>query len=191
MPDLPHQAIVDDFVGNAHGNFARVKELLDQYPALVNAVASWNETALAAAAQTGQVQIAKMLLAAGAPMEICTAAMLGLRDRVADYLKADPGAANATGAHGIPVLYHAVIRGHAEIAEMLLAHGADVNANEGGNPPIHGATMFGQTEMVGWLLDRGANANALDYENKTPLRRALDANQQTLADLLRARGGKE
>nr|MBI2904198.1 ankyrin repeat domain-containing protein [Chloroflexota bacterium] len=122
----PTQAIIDDFVGNAHGNFARVKELLDQYPSLVNANASWNETALAAAAQTGQKPIAELLLAAGAPMDICAAAMLGLTERVREFLHADPEAAHATGAHGIPVLYHAANRGNKDVAELLLAHDSDV-----------------------------------------------------------------
>jgi len=34
-------SLVQEFVGNAHGNFARVKELLEQEPALVNATWDW------------------------------------------------------------------------------------------------------------------------------------------------------
>jgi hypothetical protein len=33
----PAQEVIDEFVGVSHGNFARVKELLEQYPALVHA----------------------------------------------------------------------------------------------------------------------------------------------------------
>ncbi|MCA1553614.1 MAG: hypothetical protein LC737_04465 [Chloroflexi bacterium] len=47
------QSLVDEFVGVAHGNVTRVKELLQQHPALANANASWNETPIQAAAQTG------------------------------------------------------------------------------------------------------------------------------------------
>jgi hypothetical protein len=52
----PSQELIDQFVGNAHGNFQVVKELLENNPSLVNASASWTETAIEAAAQTGQVK---------------------------------------------------------------------------------------------------------------------------------------
>jgi len=187
----PTQAIIDDFVGNAHGSFARVKELLDQYPSLVNANASWNETALAAAAQTGQKKIAELLLTAGAPMDICAAAMLGLADRVREFLRADPAAAHAIGAHGIPVLYHAANRGNKDVAELLLAHGSDVNAGEGGNPALHGAVLFRQPHMAEWLLAHGARVNAKNYEGKTPLAVALHHGDNVMADLLKRHGGTE
>jgi hypothetical protein len=43
---VPSQDIIDQFVGNAHGNFTVVKELLEKYPALLNANASWDEHAI-------------------------------------------------------------------------------------------------------------------------------------------------
>jgi hypothetical protein len=58
----PTQELINDFVGNAHGNFDRVKALLEQYPSLINANASWTETAIQAAAQVGNVEIAEYLL---------------------------------------------------------------------------------------------------------------------------------
>jgi uncharacterized protein len=189
-PSIP-QEVIDEFVGNAHGNLAKVKELLERYPAIVNANASWNETAIGAAAQTGQVEIADLLLAHGAPRDICTAAMLGQTKPVTNFIRHDPAQANATGAHGIPVLYHAVIRGHGEIAELLLTHGADVNADTGGNPAIHGAVLFGQKKMAAWLLAHGADVNALNYEKKTPLRVTLDKGDDEMAAFLRQRGGRE
>jgi ankyrin repeat protein len=185
------QDVIDEFVGNAHGNLARVKELLEQYPAVVNANASWNETAIAAAAQTGQVEIAELLLAHGAPRDICVAAMLGQMERVTDHVRRDSAQAHARGAHGIPVLYHAIIRGHRDIGELLLAHGADVNADAGGNPAIHGAVLFGQADMVEWLLERSADPNTPNYEHKTPLRVALERNLDEIATLLRQHGGRE
>ena len=121
MPEheIPDQAIVDEFVGNAHGNFDRVRELLSECPHVLNASASWRETAIEAAAQMGHDDIAQFLLAAGAPLDICTAAMLGQREAVATLLAADPAQAHATGAHGIGVLYFPTIKGDAEIAALL------------------------------------------------------------------------
>ncbi len=189
-PDLP-QSLIDDFVGNAHGNFARVKELLEQHPDLLNANASWNEHAIEAASQVGNVEIANYLLAAGAPTNICAEAMLGHLDKVKAYLDSDPAQANAKGAHGISALYHAVIRANKDIAELLLARGADVNAGAGGSPAIHGAVMFDRPEMVEWLLARSVDANIKNYEGLTPLAAATKQAKTAIADLLRQHGGVE
>lgn len=188
--ELP-QALIDEFVGVAHGDFARVKAMLAEHPALLKARASFDETALEAAAQMRRRDMAEFLLAAGAPMDICTAAMLGLKDRVEALLNGDPSQSKARGSHGIPVLYYPVIGGHKDIAELLLAQGAEVNAGEGGSPPLHGAVMFGQTEMAAWLLAHGANVNAPNFEGKTPLQVAVKNQNTAMADLLRKHGGME
>lgn len=186
----PTQAIIDEFVGNAHGDQARVQAILAEHPDIVNADASWHETAIEAAAQMGRADIADVLLAAGAPLAICTAAVFGNREEVARILADDPAQARATGAHGIPSLYFPVIGDHREIAEMLLAHGAEVNAGAGGTTPLHGAASFGRAEMAAWLLDHGADPNSRNYEDKTPLQVALDHEHTAVAELLRARGEK-
>ena len=188
--ELPKE-LVDKFVGNAHGDFAHVKELLELHPELLNVSAQWGETAIQAAAQMGNVPIADYLIGKGAPVEICTAAMLGLRDRVETFVQADAGQVDATGAHGIPLLYFPVIRGQCEIAEYLQAHGAKVNAGAGGVTPLHGAVMFAQVEMTRWLLEHGADPNLLNYEGKTPLKLAVEAGKEEIAAILRAGGGIE
>lgn len=185
----PTQEVIDEFVGNAHGNLERVQELLVRYPGMVNASASWRETAIEAAAQVGREDIARVLLAAGAPLDICTAAVFGQGDDVARLLGADPAQARATGAHGIPVLYFPVIGNHEAIAEMLLARGAEVNAGAGGTTPLHGAALFGRAEMARWLLAHGADANSRNHEEKTPLQVALDRGHEDVAAVLRAGGG--
>ncbi|MEP7357187.1 MAG: ankyrin repeat domain-containing protein [Anaerolineales bacterium] len=185
----PKQELVDQFVGSAHGDFDTVKTLLAQNPAILNRSASWGEVALGAAAQTGSVAIAQHLLDAGAPQDICTAAMLGRLETVAAMLPDEPAGANATGAHGIPLLYHAVIGGHADIAEMLLAQGADINAGAGGSPALHGAIAFGRAGLAEWLLHHGADPNILNHENQTPVAAALARNKPELAELLQAHGG--
>ena len=70
MPDAQAtQAVVDELVGNAHGNLARVSELLDQHPDLLNAKATWNETAIEAATQMGNRAIMEHLIAREAPVD--------------------------------------------------------------------------------------------------------------------------
>ncbi len=71
------QHMINSFVGAAHGDFDTVKSLLTQYPGLLLRRASWQESAIEAAAQMGRIDITEYLLEAGTPLEICTAAMLG------------------------------------------------------------------------------------------------------------------
>ncbi len=185
------QRLIDEFVGASHGDLVKVQQLLEKHPVLIEAKARWNETAIGAASHSGQKEIAEFLLAKGAPLDICVASMLGMNDRVAAFLKADPGLSKARGAHGIPVLFHAAIRGHTDVAELLLEYGADVNDGDGGNTALHGAAAFGRREMVRWLIDRGAKVTALDYARKTPLRLAVEKGHDEVADLLRRRGAAE
>ncbi len=100
-------------------------------------------------------------------------------------------AANAKGAHGIGILYHAIIRGQAGIAQMLLDYGADINAGAGGSPALHGAVMFDRADMAEWLLAHGAEVNSLNYEKKTPLAVAVALKHEVMAEVLRAHGATE
>ncbi len=182
----PGQDIVDEFVGSAHGDLDRVRDLLEQYPSLVNAPASWEETAIQAAAQTGQVELAELLLSAGAPLDICTAAMLGLAEQVEAFVRSDPEQIQARGAHSLPLLYFPVIGGHQEIAAFLLERGAEINSGQGGNTPLHGAVLYAKADLVKWLLENRADPNLVDYNGKTALELALESGQDELADLLQA-----
>ncbi|HNA90044.1 MAG TPA: hypothetical protein PK414_14635 [Anaerolineales bacterium] len=115
-------SLVQEFVGNAHGNFARVKELLEQEPALVNATWDWGggdfETALGAASHMGNKQIANYLLEHGARLDVFAAAMLGKLDVVKAALAAYPEAIDTLGPHGIPLIDHA--EAGREEAKMVL-----------------------------------------------------------------------
>jgi ankyrin repeat protein len=182
------QEVIRPFVLAAHGDLATVTELLAREPRLLNAVyEEFDETALAAAAHTGQAAIANHLLAAGAPLTICAAAMLGQTDRVAAFLRADASQASSNGAHGIPLLFHAALSGRTEMADLLVAHGG----GQGRDAALHGATRPGHTAMVRWLLERGAAVNTPNFQGKTPLQVALEAGHHEIADLLRQYGATE
>ncbi|MEW6086022.1 MAG: ankyrin repeat domain-containing protein [Chloroflexota bacterium] len=103
--------LVQEFVGVAHGDLNRVKELLAQEPALVNATWDWGggdfETALGAAAHMGAKGVANFLLENGARLDIFAAAMLGNLDVVKAALAAYPESINIAGPHGIPLIAHA------------------------------------------------------------------------------------
>jgi hypothetical protein len=107
-----HDAIVAlEVVGASHGRFERVKELVSQQPSLAKASWDWGfgdwETALGAAAHTGQHAIAEYLTENGAHPTLFSAAMLGQLDVVRATIEARPGVQRQPGPHGIPLLAHA------------------------------------------------------------------------------------
>lgn len=112
--------LVQAFVRVAHGDLARVEELLEREPGLVNAAWDWGggdwETALGAAAHTGQRAIARHLLANGARLDLFAAAMLGELAIVAAIVAAFPDARHLRGPHGIPLLAHAKMGGEDAVA---------------------------------------------------------------------------
>jgi hypothetical protein len=116
--------LVQAIVANAHGDLARVRDLLAQQPRLVNASWDWGggdwETPLGAAAHTGRREIAAYLLDHGARLDLFAAAMLGHLEVVRAALTAFPAALRVPGPHGIPLLEHARTGG--EPAAPVLAY---------------------------------------------------------------------
>jgi hypothetical protein len=110
-PPAIDPALVQAFVGNAHGDLGEVQRLLGQTPALVNASWDWGggdwETALGAASHMRNRDIALFLLDNGARLDIFAAAMLGYVDVVRAMLAERPELAQAKGPHGIPLSDHA------------------------------------------------------------------------------------
>ena len=122
-PAIP-SSLVQEFVGNAHGDLERVKALLAQEPGLINAAWDWGggdfETALGAASHMGRKDIATFLLGQGARLDIFAAAMLGNLEVVKAALTAHPEALRTPGPHGIPLIVHAEKGG--EEAKAVLAY---------------------------------------------------------------------
>lgn len=183
------QELVVPFVLAAHGDPEKVRELLGENPALLNAAwAQFDETALQAASHMGNREIALYLLSEGAPSSICTAAMLGMADDVARYLEENPSLSGAKGAHDIPVMYHAALSGNTQVTDLLY----DAGTREGIDGALHAAIRFGHLDMVRWLLAHGvADVNVPDYNQKTPLSAAIEGGYEEIAELLRQHGGLE
>lgn len=109
-------------VGVAHGNMARVKELLARHPSAAKASWDWGygdwETALGAASHVGNRAIAELLLDHGAGPTIFSATMLGQLDVVKAFASAMPNINQQRGPHGIPLINHARAGG-AQAAEVV------------------------------------------------------------------------
>jgi ankyrin repeat protein len=185
--ERPFQEIVDEFVRRAHGDLDGVREMLRENPELLNARSRLDESPLGAAAHVGNKEIAEYLLSQGALLEICAAAMLGMVEVVQEALETDPTVANARGAHGIPILFHAAIGGNYELAHLLVKRGAEVTP-AGAGAALHAAIRVGHAEMARWLIDLGADVSAPDFQGKTPVERAEQYGRTEIAETLRQRG---
>lgn len=70
-------------------------------------------------------------------------------------------------------LHFAARFGRDDLAELLVAAGADVDApNEHGERPLHAAAAHGRTNVVRFLLARGADVDAPGEGGRTPLHAA-------------------
>jgi ankyrin repeat protein len=88
-------------------------------------------------------------------------------------------------------LHRASAIGCLSICELLIAHGADVNAlGEHGKTPLHLATQLGHQNITELLLDCGANVNALDESKSSPLFEAARHHDLSVVQSLLDRGAE-
>jgi ankyrin repeat protein len=83
-------------------------------------------------------------------------------------------------------LHIAVSQGDAEIAEILINHGADIEAESElqGARSLHLAAQSGAISIITLLLDKGADVESRDGNLLTPLVRAAAAGQLEAVELL-------
>ncbi len=191
--DAPQNTLTNeqirDFVIAGHGNLPRIREMLMENPELLNASFQWSEhdweTAIQAAAQAGSSQVAEYLLAHGAPLDICTAAMLGRQDQVEQMLDEDPSLIHARGAHGISLMAHAAWSNNVALASMLFERGA----TQGMSHALGNAVAKGNVRMARWIIEHGhPDFNWRNYEGKSLLDIAAEAPDKEMITLLREHG---
>lgn len=116
--------LVRTFVANAHGDIDAIRSALEAEPTLANAAWDWGggdwESALGAAGHMGRRDIAELLLAHGARLDLFVAAMLGEIEIVSAILAAHPEMRDALGPHGISLLEHAEAGGERTAAVVAL-----------------------------------------------------------------------
>ncbi len=166
-------------------------------------------TVLVKAAQSGHADVVRILLDAGARLDVRgfmgktalfwaverghAAAAQALLER-----KADP---NIKDVSGLTPLMVAAANGSSRVAELLLKNKADVNAAEGADSGVGGsvfgvsgttALMFaaraGHTEVVQMLLKVGADVNAMNSNGSNALKEAETNGYAKIVELLKAAG---
>jgi ankyrin repeat protein len=123
-----------------------------------------DKTALCAAVQQGHYEVCKMLLAAGA--------------RTAR--RPDDG--------WTPLHWIGRAPNGARICQLLIKHGARVNARAGGYGPLLTAASWGDLKAVRVLVAAGAKVNAATSDGMTPLMAAAMIGKLDLVQFLLAKG---
>lgn len=155
----------DIYVASATGNVARVAEILDRQPELLNAFAPDGHVPLGLAAFFGQAGVVRLLL-----------------DRGADVNVSSRNAQKVTPLHG------AVSRGDLAISTLLLDKGAQANARqERGFTPLFSAAGSGNIELMELLVRHGADIHAATDDGKRAYDIALERKQEKAAEWLKTR----
>lgn len=150
----------------ASGNRELIQVLLDA-GAAIDAKSSWwagGTSALQHAAGSMlsyNRELAEYLIEQGATIDAHSAAGLDMYDLLTTLIRENPDVVNAPGCDGMSPLHFAATP---RIAELLLAHGADINLRDrdhNGTPAQW--TMRGRPEVCRYLLERGAEADVVLY----------------------------
>ena len=159
---------VREIVSVAHGNLARVKEMVTARPALARASWDWGfgdwETPIDAASHVGNRPIAELLIANGARPTTFTAVMLGQLGIVKLLIEATPGLQRMRGPHGLTMVAHAKAGGaaSADVLKYLESLGdadpryPDVPLTDAEQAAIAGEYSFGPAPTDRFKVTKGA-----------------------------------
>ncbi|MEP5612246.1 MAG: hypothetical protein ABJP45_08350 [Cyclobacteriaceae bacterium] len=121
-PAAYQKEVVQSFVGAGHSNLDKVKELLEEYPALIYSSHDWGggdfETAIGAGGHVGHKAMVNFLISKGCRPTLHALAMLGKTELVKPVLETYPALINSLGPHGFTFLHHAQ-RGGEDSKELL------------------------------------------------------------------------
>ncbi|XP_061656623.1 poly [ADP-ribose] polymerase tankyrase-1 [Syngnathoides biaculeatus] len=201
----------------SYGHY-EVAELLVRHGASVNVADLWKFSPLHEAAAKGKYEICKLLLKHGAdpskknrdgntPLDLVKdgdtdiqdllrgdaalldAAKKGCLARVQKLCSPDNINCRDTQGRNSTPLHLAAGYNNLEVAEYLLEHGADVNAQDkGGLIPLHNAASYGHVDIAALLIKYNTCVNATDKWAFTPLHEAAQKGRTQLCALLLAHG---
>ena len=183
------------------GDANKIKALLQTDPKLVSDVDKNGDTPLHVACLHGQLAAAQALIDAGADVNA--------KNSYGAFTPDDLGGVFASSNHQDPVrllTVHGVdtrdmkngytplhlclfASRHKEIMQLLIAKGADVNAQAAsGASPRFFAVLRDQPDDVKFLIDKGANVNAADAYGDTILDAALHLQYGSMIQIIVDRG---
>ena len=139
---------------------------------------AYYDTPLGAAAGSGQTEVVRLLLAAGAKVNLRSQSKMF--SRKAAWKGSDPN---------VTPLFQACSEGHTEVVRLLLdAHADHQVCGLEALSPFHVAVRRGHTEVVRLLLEDRAETNKVFHGGETPLVTAILQNQPDMVRLLLKNG---
>lgn len=169
------------------GDEQRVHALLAENPELASARDTHGVSAVSLAMYNRRPEIARILIDSGAALDIFDASAAGELATVRKFLREDPDLANSWSPDGFTPLALAAFFGRRELVELLLHHGADVDAqarNAMQVAAIHAAAARNDASIVRTLLEHGANVNARQQGGFTALDAARQNRNSEMIELL-------
>uniref|UniRef100_A0A7M4F3F1 RING-type E3 ubiquitin transferase n=1 Tax=Crocodylus porosus TaxID=8502 RepID=A0A7M4F3F1_CROPO len=143
----------------AHGNAAKVRDLVQKYPDKVD-IKNQGRTALQVAAHLGRVEAVKILLQAHASID--------LRDEEGDA-----------------ALHYAAFGNQAEVVRLLMSKGANADLlNNAKCTALYVAVNKGFMEVVRALCEHGCDVNLPDSYGDTPLHYAITTDFKGVIEIL-------
>lgn len=149
------------------GSIARLKAYLATPGVSINDRSDNDKALLDFAAEQNQVVIARYLLEHGAPVDAKATNILAL---------------------GVTALDRTAYFGSVDVAQLLIAHGANVNPTGVGAPPLMFAASGGRVNMLKLLLAHGAELSYQTGAGQTALSEAAAAGHMDIVRWLQARG---
>lgn len=151
------------------GDLGKVKELLDR-GSQISERDSADCSPLVRACEHGHLEVAKLLLERGATVNssgsflysaLGQASRNGHLNVVKWLLENGADVHQQTGLESVTPLWHAIIRGHVDVAEELSSYGAEIAICDCFMLPLLvSAARSNQVESVAWLALKGADFNA-------------------------------
>lgn len=148
----------------------------------------WSWTALMYASLNGHVECVRLLIENGA--EVNVKSRSNWRFVFAGHTEFAYGIQYRSGR---TALMNAALRGHADIAQILLAKGADVNAKtSSGWTALMAAAAMGHGDVVRILCEKGADVKTRDKDyGVTALRLATDKGHDNIVEILKHAAAEE
>jgi ankyrin repeat protein len=133
----------------------------------------------------------RLLAVRGDDLDIFEAAVTGRADLVRSNLARDPTLATAWSPDGYTALHYPAFFGGADVAEVLLEAGADMDAasrNAMGARPLNSAAAGRNLDVSRLLVAHGADVNTAEHGGFVPLHQAAEHGDGELVELLLAAG---